>query len=266
MNILLVNNEQKKETVSMVQHLENWFTARNVKLEVQNLSLLKPGYKGIDLVMVLGGDGSILKAARELAGDVPILGVNMGTVGFLCNFEGTEIDKYLEHIVAGYYTVEERMMLEVKVYEDTRMVYSCNCLNEMVARSHTTNMIKLKISVDDEEMEPYRGDGVIISTPTGSTAYSLSCGGPVVEPWLDAIIITPIASYKATKRPLVIHPQRTIYIEPQECHKAVISIDGQVNIDFRANYHIEVNTAPTRLKFAAINRRPFFTLVDRTGK
>jgi NAD+ kinase len=127
-------------------------------------------------------------------------------------------------------------------------------------------MISLKISIDDEEMEPYRGDGVIISTPTGSTAYSLSCGGPVVEPWLDAIIMTPISSYKVTKRPLVIHPARTIYIETQNCKQAVISIDGQVNIDFKANYKIEVRTAPTRLKFAAINRRPFFSLVDRTGK
>lgn len=266
MNILLVNNEQKVETVSMVQNLKNWFTARDVKIETQNLSRLKPVNQDTDLVMVLGGDGTILKAARELAGDVPILGVNMGTVGFLCNFEGIDIDKYLEPILAGYYTVEERMMLEVKVFEDSCLVYRCTCLNEMVARSHTTNMIKLKISVDDEEMEPYRGDGVIISTPTGSTAYSLSCGGPVVEPWLDAIIVTPIASYKATKRPLVIHPQRTIYIEPLECQKAVVSIDGQVNIDFKANYNIEVTTAPTRLKFAAINRRPFFTLVDRTGK
>jgi len=267
LNILLVNNEQKKDTVHMVQHLEKWFTARGVKVDVQSLSLFQPVKKDIDLVMVLGGDGTILKVARELAGrNIPLLGVNMGTVGFLCNFEGHDIDRYLEPILAGRYTLEERMMLEVSLAEDDCPVYKSCCMNEIVARSHTTNMIKLEVSIDDEEIEPYRGDGIIIATPTGSTAYSLSCGGPVVDPRLDAIIMTPIASYKVTKRPLVIHPARVIRIKPLECQKAVISIDGQVNIDLRANYSIKVNTAPTRLKFAALNRRPFFTLVDRTGK
>lgn len=267
MNILLVNNAQKKETLNMVHRLEDWFTARNVNVDIQSSSLLQPVDMEKDLVIVLGGDGTILKVAREMAGrNVPLLGVNMGTVGFLCNFEGSEIDNYLEQIRERRYTVQERMMLEVSIYNEDGVVYSCNCLNEMVARSHTTNMIKLKISIDGEEMEPYRGDGIIISTPTGSTAYSLSCGGPVVEPGLDAIIMTPIASYKVSKRPMVIHPGRSIGVVPLECQKAVISIDGQVNIDFKANYSIRVKTATARLKLAAINSRSFFALVDRTGK
>lgn len=267
MNILLVNNPQKKDTANMVEFLNNWFTARKVELEVQDLSQLGTVGNDTDLVMVLGGDGTILKVARELAGsNVPLLGVNMGTVGFLCNLEGSEINNYLDCILNKHYTVEERMMLQVKVYEDESTFYSCYCLNEVVARSCTPNMINLQVWVDDEEMEPYRGDGVIVSTPTGSTAYSLSSGGPVVEPSLDAIIITPVSSYKATKRPLVVHPSRTIHIKTQESLRTIVSIDGQVNLDFKSNYKIEVNTAPARLKFAAIKRRPFFRLVDRTGK
>jgi NAD+ kinase len=158
------------------------------------------------------------------------------------------------------------MMLEVNIYKESNLLYRCNCLNEMVAKSNTSNMIKLSISVDQEEMEPYRGDGIIISTPTGSTAYSLSCGGPVVEPGLEAILLTPIASYKTSKRPMVIHPQRTINLVPLQYQSAVISIDGQVNIDFKQNYQIKIRKAPARLKLAVINQRPFYTLVDRRGK
>lgn len=267
MNILLVNNARKPETQNMVQRLEKWFTIRNVNVDVRSSSQLEPITGEQDLVIVLGGDGTILKVAREIAGrDIPLLGVNMGTVGFLCNFEGSEIDNYLQSILERKYSIEERMMLEIDILDRDKIVYRCNCLNEVVARSDTSHMVKLKLRIDDEDMEPYRGDGIIISTPTGSTAYSLSCGGPVVEPGLDAIVMTPIASYKVTKRPMVIHPKRTIKIVPLECYKAVISIDGQVNIDFKANYVINVRTADTKLKLAAINNRPFFTLVDRRGK
>lgn len=248
----------------MAARVAKWFDTREATVEVRSASLLQSIGEDKDLIIVLGGDGTILRAARELGGrETPLLGVNMGNVGFLCNLEGRELEKYLEQILARRYALEERMILEIDIYDGDNHIYCGHCLNELVARSSTGNMIRLDICIDEEEIEHYRGDGIIISTPTGSTAYSLSSGGPVVDPRLGAIILTPIASHRLSQRPMVLHPGRSLSIVPRDCRKALISIDGQVDIDFKANYKIRIQTAAGKLKLAKLKERPFFTLVDR---
>lgn len=263
MKILLVNNTDKQETIAMAEQVAARLQTINVKVGICNLNTLVNYHGDMDLIIVLGGDGTILRVAREFFREhVPILGVNMGTVGFLSNIKGNELNQYLNKIVAGKYSLDERMMLQVTVCEGDRVADRVCCLNELVVKTVTSSMLKLQIFINAQKLEPYRSDGVIVATPTGSTAYSFSCGGPIVDPDMDALIITPIASYMLTKRPVVVDSHKVIEIIPAECKEGIISIDGQVIIKINANSTIRIKKADEKLQLLKIKEPSFFDVLD----
>ncbi len=262
MKILLVNNNRIKSTVAMAGKLATQLEARGIEVFIDSERPIDISGEELDSIIVLGGDGTLIRAARQYAElDVPVLGVNMGTVGFLSDIKADELDSCLDSFVRHDYSIDERMMLEVSIYRNevlTEQVYS---LNELSIKSNTSRMISMNIHIAGQEHGIYRGDGIIIATPTGSTAYSLSSGGPITDPELDVFVMTPITSYFLSKRPLVISAQKEICLYPLRCEEAELCIDGQVNIAWESNCIIKVKKAGHKLKMANMQPRFFFQTI-----
>ncbi|MEG2570471.1 MAG: NAD(+)/NADH kinase, partial [Clostridia bacterium] len=164
---------------------------------------------GIDMVVSVGGDGSILHTARQAAvHKIPILGVNVGRMGYMAELECGEFD-YLGQIISGNYTIDERMMLNVEIMRDHEVIYTNTGLNDVVvAKTNRLKIIDLDIYADKFFISHYQGDGVVIATPTGSTAYSMSAGGPIVDPQSSNLTITPVCTHSLSAKPVVLSPKR----------------------------------------------------------
>ncbi len=182
-----------------------------------------------DLVVVLGGDGTLLSVARALVTQVPILGVNMGRLGFLTEIARTELYPVLEEVFAGEYDLEERAMLDVELRRGEAVVERYRVLNDaVIGKSALARIIELTLEVHGDHVARYRGDGLIIATPTGSTAYNLSAGGPIIEPGLPLLVITPICPHTLSQRPIVVPLAGRIEIRLETPREEVfLTLDGQ---------------------------------------
>jgi NAD+ kinase len=187
--------------------------------------------KKADFAVVFGGDGTILSAARDLSEtDVPVIGVNVGKLGFLAEFGPDELLELFGRIVTGKVLIEKRMILHCSVETDGVETFSSTAINDVVIAAGTPqSMIELKMTIQDQPVAGCIGDGVIISTPTGSTAYNLSAGGPILAANLSAMVITPICPHSLSFRPIVISADRTIDIKPVRINEGTcVTLDGQV--------------------------------------
>lgn len=215
----------------------------------------------IDLGVVLGGDGSVLRAAemvREAA--LPLVGVNLGHVGFLAEAERTELQATVEAIVNESYTVEERMTIEVKVWAENVCLAETWALNEAaVEKANRERMVEVVIEVDGRPISTFGCDGVVMATPTGSTAYSFSAGGPVVWPDVAALIMVPISAHALFAKPLVVSPTSTMAVEMLTRTDAtgVLWCDGRRTLDLPPGARIEVTRSDTPVRLARMNTTPF---------
>lgn len=185
---------------------------------------------GVDLVITLGGDGTVLAGSRMFADQgVPIMGVRLGRLGFLSEVEPAGVAAALENLADGRFAVERRLMLEARLMRDGEVRHRDLCLNDVVlSRGATLRAIELEFEIDDEPVARYAGDGLIVSTPTGSTAYSLSAGGPILAPDLEAVLVTPLCPHSLWIRPLVVAPRSGIRLFlTRPAVKPVAVIDGQ---------------------------------------
>jgi NAD+ kinase len=205
-----------------------------------------------DLVIVVGGDGSLLGAARALARcDVPVLGVNRGQLGFLTDISPSEFEQKFAEILEDKYTEEERFLLKIEVKRDSEVVGTADALNDMVLHpGKATRMIEFDLYVDDNYVYTQRSDGLIVATPTGSTAYSLSGGGPIMHPKLDAIVLVPMFPHTLSSRPIVVDgnsEMRLIISEENETYP-IVSCDGQVSINLAPGDVITISKHQHKLK------------------
>lgn len=186
-------------------------------------------YKNCDIIITIGGDGTLIKHAKEASKfSKACLGINTGNLGFLANVEKDTVE-LLKKLKTGDYTTESRMMLEVTAQKDGKVIYSGTALNDAVVSSERVARIAdIKLSVSGDEIA-YRADGVIVSTPTGSTAYSMSAGGPIIDPAVRCLTVTPVCSHSLTARPMILSENSQIDIGVQDSSraKAVLSVDGQ---------------------------------------
>ena len=225
----------------IVPALYEWLRARGIEVrfdEQTGIYLNLPGAmerdvvpEGCDLVIVLGGDGTLLAAARALAGrDTPVFPVNLGHLGFLTAITLDELYPELERALNGQYRVAGRRMLHCELHRGSQMIGQYEALNDVVlTKASLARMIEVETRVDQHFVCTYRADGLIISTPTGSTAYSLSAGGPIVFPSVAALIITPICPHMLTNRPVLVPDDSVIQIISRaESDTAYLTIDGQV--------------------------------------
>lgn len=226
-------------------------------------SLLEDG-ADLDVMVTLGGDGTLLRGARFLAGrPVPILGVNLGRLGFLTACQVDDVENGLRRFAAGDYRADARMGLDVRAADSSgRERERWRALNDTVVhKGGFARVLRIKVSIDGELVGTYSADGFVISTPTGSTAYSLSAGGPVVVPSLESIILTPIAAHTLAIRPLVLPAGSTVALQPDDDHgEFLVTVDGQVGTKLSAGESVTARRAGTPV---LIVRFPGMTFVER---
>jgi NAD+ kinase len=222
--------------------------------------------RSTDALVVLGGDGTFLRAARAVAEvDVPILGINLGKVGFLSKAEAGELDAVLAKLVAGRYTIDERMALEGRILRDGRPIDAARhvALNDIVvARGSLARVCRLDVAIDDTHLATFIADGLVISSPTGSTGYSFSAGGPILDPVSRNLVVTPIAAYLSAIRSVVVSPSQTVRCTVVDAYEALVSVDGREDIPVRVGDVVEVQATdrPIRL-IAPEGAQPFWDLL-----
>ncbi|MFL5311735.1 MAG: NAD(+)/NADH kinase [Myxococcales bacterium] len=231
-------------------------TARGVKALVEIEAAVSgtssaPGRElaaSAELIVVLGGDGTLIHAAGLCAGrEVPILGVNMGTLGFLTEFPRDRVWDALEAALAGKLHASRRLMLSADVRRGGQVLLSGAVLNDVVvSRDALSRLAQLEVSVDGSEAATYEADGLIVATPTGSTAYSLSAGGPIVYPTLDAILLTPICPHALTQRPVVLPADLPIRVRLASRGEMFVTLDGSLGRHLQAGDEVEIRTAAHR--------------------
>jgi len=217
----------------------------------------------VDLVIVLGGDGTLLSMARAI-GDlgVPILGVNLGGLGFLTATTLAEMRPALETLLAGGMETEERMMLSARLRRGGQVVGDYVALNDVViTKSAMSRIIDLSVSVGGLHAISYRADGLIISTPTGSTAYNLSAGGPIPFPTMDAVVLTPIAPHTLSNRPVAVPGAQRIEVTLLIEQDVMLTMDGQVGVPLRERDVVEVQKAPARIRLVRFPQKDFFSVL-----
>ncbi len=221
----------------------------------------------VDLVLVLGGDGTMIAAARMMgATEVPVLGVNYGGLGYLAEFRIEELYTALESILAGDFRLDRRVMLDVELQRGAEQVTRNRVLNDIVInKSALARIIEIEAYLNRQFVNSFRADGLIISTPTGSTAYNLSAGGPVIFPSMNAVVITPICPFTLSNRPIVVPDDATIELcLKTEREDVALTLDGQVGFPLQAEDRVIIRKSDTTFNIVQpMNRNYFEVLRDK---
>ena len=221
---------------------------------------------GADMLVCFGGDGTILHAARDATlHGVPILGVNMGSMGFMAELERSELAQ-LEQVARGNYTVEERMMLDVAVLRGEKVISRDLALNDaVISKGSVARVAELEVLADQIQVTALTGDGVIVATPTGSTAYSMSAGGPIVEPTSQSIIVTPVCAHQLGARPMVLSPERTVTVRlPRGNRKHLyLSVDGGTAVRMSGGDRAEIRRSEYRTRLVQLAGRSFYQVINQ---
>lgn len=231
-----------------------------------NIEPLQQEIRGADMIIAFGGDGTILHLSKTAAHrDIPVLGVNLGSLGFMAELESKELPQ-LRDLCDGEYEIESHMMLDVSVQRDGRVIYSNLALNEaLIARGNISRVIRLQIFTEQGKLVDVAGDGVIVASPTGSTAYSLSAGGPVVEPTARNFIVSPICAHSVHANAYVLSPERVITVQTEKnSYKPVLlSVDGGRAFSLRSGDSIEVRRSKFDTKLVRLSKRSFCEILQK---
>jgi NAD+ kinase len=258
-------------TSEVINYLEKfnieYFFDRNSSdsfpIKVDNDKLASSLFEYTDLILVIGGDGSFIHAAKDAAvHKKPVLCVNAGNLAFLAGLEGDELG-LIEKLISRDYTSDKRMMLEVVLKENNNEELLGYCLNDIaIARFGDIKLIDLDVYCNDKKINSYRGDGVVISTPTGSTAYSWSAGGPVIDPDLRCITLTPICTHSPLNRTFVFNEKSVITVKaPHSSQKICLSTDGDKSLELKDNFEIIIRQSDYYAEFIRIKPDEFFDIL-----
>lgn len=245
-----------------VKKMAKWLSAKGRKVFIDRQTAAAVGLEGhagkslpslVDMIIVLGGDGTLLSAARLVADsrkNVPIFGVNLGSLGFMAEVSLEELYGNLEKALAGRLRSDERMMLTARVIRKGKAIAEHTVLNDAAVTKGTfARMVSLEVSVGDDHLTSVRADGLILATPTGSTAYSLSAGGPIIHPSLHCFVVTPICPHTLSNRPIVIPDNSVVRVKLVSLSEgASLSSDGQVVVPLQQNDIVEVKKAKYRVR------------------
>ena len=230
------------------------------------LSLLDKELPTADLLICFGGDGTILHAARDATlHGVPILGVNLGSVGFMAELERSELP-LLAPLAHGMYTIEERMMLDVKVLRGERLISQDTALNDaVISKGSMARVAEMEVLADRVKVTAITGDGVIIASPTGSTAYSMSAGGPIVEPTSKSIIVTPVCAHQLAARAMVLAPERVVTVQlPRGNRKYLyLSVDGGKAVRLSGGDRVEIGCSQRVTQLVRLADRSFYQIINQ---
>ena len=268
----IVVNPNKRGAMELLGTLKNWLAKRDVGVEDNVSRSLDEILPEVSLVLCLGGDGTLLSVADQMKEQaVPILGVNLGSLGFLTEVKEAEVFEELNAYFLGRYEIEERLMLLCSARsEKAKKERRFTALNDMVvSREGLTRLLHLEVLVSGEKLTRFAGDGVIIATPTGSTAYSLSAGGAIVHPKLEALIVTPICPHSLALRSMVVSSGEKIVVKIQTDRggeKALLTADGQENLEIDDSFNVEIMRSANPLKLVKSSKRTFFATLRENFK
>lgn len=220
--------------------------------------------KNCDVLLTIGGDGTIIHCAKHAAQfSKPILGINLGRLGYVAELEANETDM-LKALIRGEYTLESRLMLDVKVKRENGNTESYVAVNDaVISRGSLSRIIDLDVSIDGSPVSSYRADGILLSTPTGSTAYALSAGGPVIAPNLKCFELVPICSHSLSARCVILSSQSTVQVKAESPDgKSYLTIDGQISVELSENDTVEVKCSEKTLDMIVLKKRNFFKLAS----
>jgi len=266
-NVGIIAKKQEQRVRRVMNEIVQWLRSRNVEVVVEpetedaSADFISTD---MDAIIVLGGDGTLLRAAR-LVGElgVPIVGINLGSLGFLTEVRVDERTAALEAMLDGRYGIEERGMLQIEVSRDGSALSRYLALNDAVInKGALSRLIELEIRIGEQPAIFTRSDGLIISTPTGSTAYSLAAGGPIMYPTLEAIIVSSICPHSLTNRPLVMPDRQELQVRLMRGRDVMLTVDGQVGMSLRPNDCIKLCRAETPLKLLLPFRKRFFDILS----
>ncbi|NLS08419.1 NAD kinase [Nesterenkonia sp. MY13] len=255
----------------MLEHnLQSLAAAAEQRLKAANIAVAgrEVEIQDCEIGMVLGGDGSILRAAdRVRDARLPLMGINLGHVGFLAESERTQIDDSVQWVIDQNYTVEERMALDVQVWQADQHLGSSWALNEAsIEKASRQRMVELVIEIDGAPVSAFGCDGIVMSTPTGSTAYAFSAGGPVVWPEVQALVLVPISAHALFARPLVVAPDSVMAVEllQREDERGILWCDGSRSMELPPGARVEVTRSEKSVLLARVHQTPFSQrLVDK---
>lgn len=275
----LIANPTKRGAINIVPDVLHELRARgmNVLLEAHTAGLLNEvgGVSREELVrrckllLILGGDGTLLQAVREMTSPAPpVFGINLGSLGFLTSVGGSAWREAVDCIVEGKYRIEERALLRVDLISNGEFRHIGHALNDaVISRGELSRLIKLTVSIDGARLTDYNADGLILATPTGSTAYALSAGGPVLTPASGAVVIAPICPHVLTMRPVIVSDQSVIEIVPKrDTRRVFLALDGQEAIPVGSGEVIRVTKAEHHLRLAFLPGTSFFDVLRQKLK
>lgn len=277
----IIPNWHKNNTTLVVDKISAFFNQRNIPLEVvsgdradfyskSSLAVQLAELRGkLEMIIVVGGDGTILRVARDLAcWNVPVLGINLGHKGFLAEIEVEQMERFLEYVSTGQYAYQERMMLEARLYRGEEELEDYLALNDIVvARGPFSRNIKVDSFINKDFMESYSGDGIIVATPTGSTAYSLSAGGPIVNPTMELFVITPICPHSLYNRSVIVNGDDEMILKVDSRQvQVVLTVDGQVRFALEDNDQIIVSKARQKVRLVCFHENSFYRFLHQKLK
>jgi NAD+ kinase len=260
---------------SVVPPLREWLRARNIETFIDPRTATTFGTNEsaltreemaakVDLLIVLGGDGTLLAAARAVHGHkIPILAVNLGGLGFLTSVTLDELYPVLESVLEGKHRTSERMMLDAEIIHYSKPAETQCALNDAVAnKAALARMLDFDVAVDGNHVGRYRADGLIVATPTGSTAYSLAAGGPIIHPALDAFVITPICPHMLTNRPLVVPDIAKVELDFIEIGDPVfLTLDGQIGFQLEPRDRVVITKSKSKVQFVSPPRLTYYEIL-----
>ena len=273
MKIGIVVNRKKTGAEELLGKLRDWLSKREASVFDTTSHSYEEVIQQADLMICLGGDGTLLSVAGHMKGvSVPILGVNLGSLGFLTEVKQEEVFEELSAHLMGHSKLEERLMLSASAKSESsekserRLV----ALNDIViSREGLSRILHVEVRVSGEKLTSFAGDGLILATPTGSTGYSLSAGGAVVHPKLEGIVITPICPHSSSLRSMVVGADEKISVKIQskdDQRRALLTADGQENLEIDDSYTVEITRSNTPLKLLKSSKRSYFATLRENFK
>ena len=267
-NIGVILRPQSPELKNVYFKIEAMFLEKNINLILEENSanmIEKQGIdfdtlcKKVDFLISIGGDGTLLGLARKaFKYDLPVLGINLGTLGFLTDLSMEQLPKFIDDLVKDDYKINPRMIIEGQIKDKKFIAFN----DIVISRKNLSTMLEVRAKIDKKAFNTYFGDGLIVSTPSGSTAYNLSVGGPIVYPLTNAFIITPIAPHSLTQRPIVVPADFEIEFKVTKDTGAVVIIDGQELYDLNKDEIIKIKIATKKAKMLHRSSRDFFEVLS----
>lgn len=270
----IIVNEGKEDAASVERKIEEYLTAHGAVCQASDGEYHKGNRftsisdlpKETECVITLGGDGTLIRAARDLAGsNIPIIGINLGSLGYLTQIgrEG-DTEELLDALLANHYQIQDRMMLRGRAFHAGRLIAEDVALNDIVlTREGELRVLKFKIYVDDQFLNEYSADGMIVATPTGSTAYNLSAGGPIAQPDGELLILTPVCPHTMTSRTIVLGPESRIRIEISGSNSGsqIASFDGDTRVGLTSGDYIEIERSDMVTRMVKLDHRSFLDIL-----